>query len=158
MADDLHHAIAARLQADGQRYTSGRRRLVSALVAAGRPLTAAEVLADAELAQSSAYRNLAVLEQCGVVLRLAGTDEFARYELAEDLTEHHHHHLICTDCGAVADVEAPAALERSVDALVAEAARVHGFETTAHRLDLVGRCEACQAAARASSARVRAGR
>lgn len=158
MADDLHHAIAARLQADGQRYTSGRRRLVSALVAAGRPLTAAEVLADAELAQSSAYRNLAVLEQCGVVLRLAGTDEFARYELAEDLTEHHHHHLICTDCGSVADVEAPPALERAVDALVAQAARRHGFETTAHRFDLVGRCARCQAAAPASSAQVRAGR
>ena len=67
MADDLHPAIAARLDDDGQRYTSGRRRLVEVLVDAGRPLTAAEVLVEGDLAQSSAYRNLAVLEACGVV-------------------------------------------------------------------------------------------
>ena len=57
---------------------------------------------DRSLAQSSAYRNLAVLERAGVVHRIVTTDEFARYELAEDLTEHHHH-LICRSCGSVAD-------------------------------------------------------
>ena len=31
MADDLHPAIAARLDDDGQRYTSGRRKLVDVL-------------------------------------------------------------------------------------------------------------------------------
>jgi Fe2+ or Zn2+ uptake regulation protein len=143
VADDLHHATAVRLQVDGQRYTSGRRRLVEALASAGRPLTAAEVLDAARLAQSSAYRNLAVLEQCGVVLRLAGSDEFARYELAEDLTDHHHHHLICTICGTVVDVEAPAELERAVERLVAAAAEREGFATDHHRLDLIGRCATC---------------
>ena len=43
-----------------------------------------------------------MLEQAGVVHRVVATDEFTRYELAEDLTEHHHH-LICSSCGAVAD-------------------------------------------------------
>jgi Fur family transcriptional regulator, ferric uptake regulator len=143
VADDLHPAIADRLQDGGQRYTSGRRRLVDALVDAGRPLTAAEVLDAADLAQSSAYRNLAVLEQCGVVLRLAGSDEFARYELAEDLTDHHHHHLICTGCGTVADVEAPAELERAVERLAASVAKAEGFATEHHRLDLLGRCANC---------------
>ena len=49
---------------------------------------AAEILAVGSLPQSSAYRNLAVLEACGVVHRVAGTDELARFERAEDLTEH----------------------------------------------------------------------
>ena len=143
MADDLHPAIAARLVDDGQRYTSGRRKLVEVLVGAGRPLTAAEVLIEGDLAQSSAYRNLAVLESCGVVHRVAGSDEFARFELAEDLTDHHHHHLICTSCGSVADFTAPDGLERSLEALMAEVAETAGFQADHHRLDLFGRCSAC---------------
>ena len=51
------------------------------------------------------YRNLVVLEQAGVVRRVTSTDDFARYELAEDLTEHHHH-LICSSCGTVDDFTA----------------------------------------------------
>jgi Fe2+ or Zn2+ uptake regulation protein len=143
VADDLHPAIAARLVDDGQRYTSGRRKLVEVLVGAGRPLTAAEVLIEGDLAQSSAYRNLAVLESCGVVHRVAGSDEFARFELAEDLTDHHHHHLICTSCGSVADFTAPDGLERSLEALMAEVAETAGFQADHHRLDLFGRCSAC---------------
>ena len=143
MADDLHHAIAARLDVDGQRYTSGRRRLVEVLADAGRPLTAAEVLDEARMAQSSAYRNLSVLEACGVLHRVAGSDEFARFELAEDLTDHHHHHLICTSCGAVTDFTAPAGLEASVEGLVAQVRETAGFVADHHRLDLFGRCSAC---------------
>ena len=33
------------------------------------------------------YRNLSVLERAGVVQRIVTTDEWARYELAEDLTD-----------------------------------------------------------------------
>lgn len=143
MVEDLHPAIAARLDGDGQRYTSGRRRLVEALVGAGRPLTAAEVLTEGALAQSSAYRNLAVLEAAGVVHRVAGSDEFARFELAEDLTDHHHHHLICTTCGAVTDFTVPDGLERAVDALALAVTATSGFHADHHRIDLYGRCAAC---------------
>ena len=143
MADDLHHAISARLTGADQRYTSGRRTLVDALVAAHRPLTAAEILVAGSLAQSSAYRNLAVLEQCGVVHRVAGTDEFARFELAEDLTDHHHHHLICTHCGLVTDFTVSDRLERSLEAAMARVSETSGFRPDHHRLDLLGRCADC---------------
>ena len=143
MPEDLHHLIAARLRDDGQRYTSGRRRLVEALDRSGRPLTAAEVLEDGELAQSSAYRNLSVLEGCGVVHRVSGADEFGRFELAEDLTEHHHHHLICTSCGSVADVTVAEDLERSLEAAMVVVASTTGFRPDHHRLDLLGRCASC---------------
>lgn len=143
MADDVHPAIAARLDDDGQRYTSGRRKLVEVLVDAGRPLTAAEVLVEGDLAQSSAYRNLAVLEACGVVHRVAGSDEFARFELAEDLTDHHHHHLICTSCGRVDDFTVSDRLEASLEVAMDRVAASTGFVPDHHRLDLFGRCASC---------------
>ena len=143
VSDDLHGAVGVLLGDDGQRYTTGRRSLVEVLRRAGRPLTAAEILAVGSLPQSSAYRNLAVLEACGVVHRVAGTDELARFELAEDLTEHHHHHLICTACGTVTDFTVPDALEADLAATTAEVARATGFRTEHHRLDLLGRCADC---------------
>lgn len=143
MADDLHHAISARLREADQRYTSGRRNLVDVLAGGGRPLTASEVLVAGGLAQSSAYRNLAVLETCGVVNRVAGSDEFARFELAEDLTDHHHHHLICTTCGLVTDFTVSDRLERSLESVMATVADTIGFAADHHRLDLLGRCATC---------------
>lgn len=143
MADDLHYAISARLRAADQRYTSGRRNLVAVLATGGRPLTASEILVAGGLAQSSAYRNLAVLETCGVVHRVAGSDEFARFELAEDLTDHHHHHLICTSCGLVTDFTVSDRLERLLETAMETVAQTTGFAPDHHRLDLLGRCTSC---------------
>lgn len=143
MTTELDSTAAARLAADGQRYTGNRRELVAVLDAADAPLTIPEILERRKgLAQSSVYRNLSVLEKAGVVRRIVTTDEWARYELAEDLTEHHHH-LICTTCGRVEDFTVSAALERSIDHASSAAAAAVGFSLDHHRLDLVGRCARC---------------
>ena len=142
-SEQVRETVASRLQAVGQRLTSNRRSLLDALTGAARPLTIPEILEDRpDLAQSSVYRNLVVLEEAGVVHRVVGTDDFARWELTEDLAGHHHH-LICASCGRVEDVPASAGLERSVAAAAAAITRATGFRTQNHRLDLVGLCESC---------------
>jgi Fur family ferric uptake transcriptional regulator len=144
MGTDLHAGVADRLREADQRYTRGRRSLVDVLEAATRPLTIQEILArDKALAQSSAYRNLVILEQAGVVHRVVSTDEFARYELAEHLTDHHHHHLICSLCGQVADFTVPPDVEEALASALGRAAEAAGFVTQDHRLDLIGQCRRC---------------
>ena len=143
MTTDLHATAAARLRADGQRYTPGRRALVDLLNEVDQPLTIPQLLEHRRgLAQSSAYRNLAVLERAGVVHRIVTSDEFARYELTEDLTEHHHH-LICSSCGEVADFTVPGPVEHELEQVLAKAAKRAGFRSTGHRLDVVGTCASC---------------
>jgi Fe2+ or Zn2+ uptake regulation protein len=145
MSPDLHATATTRLRADGQRYTAGRRALVTALLAAARPVTIPQLLEQSRgLAQSSVYRNLAVLERAAVVHRIVTADDFARYELAEDLTEHHHHHLICGRCGEVTDFTLPGPLEQQLDAAAARVGRRTGFAVDRHQLDLVGTCPACR--------------
>jgi Fe2+ or Zn2+ uptake regulation protein len=144
MADDLHAAVAARLSDDDQRYTGNRRALVEVLEGAERPLTIAEIIRQRPLAQSSVYRNLTVLENAKVVHRVTSTDEFARYELAEDLTEHHHHHLICSSCGTVADFTVSEQLERTLERAMGNVEEGTGFRPEHHRLDLVGVCGNCR--------------
>ena len=106
-------------------------------------MTLPELLAESKgLPQSSAYRNLALLEEAGIVRRIVGDGEFARYELAEDLTEHHHH-LICSSCGDIDDFTLPAPVEVAVEEALKRAARRTKFQGTHHRLDLVGVCARC---------------
>ena len=140
---ELHTTLAGRLRVVGQRYTVGRRALVEILAEADRPLALHDILAQAPtLPQSSVYRNLNVLEQAGAVHRVHTSGEYARYELAQDLTEHHHH-LVCTGCGEVTDVVIPARVERAVERATAQVASGAGFRLEGHRLDLVGRCADC---------------
>ena len=59
MSTEIHDVAAGRLRAQGQRYTTGRRKLVSALVDAGQPMAIPDLLEkDRAVAQSSAYRDL----------------------------------------------------------------------------------------------------
>lgn len=140
---EVHAGVSKRLISIRQRYTGGRRLLVEALIRAGRPLTVTEILdARPALPPSTAYRNLAVLEQAAVVRRVQLSGEFARYELSEELTRHHHH-LVCVDCGSVVDVTAPAGLEDDVSAQAIKIAAANGFRLESHRLDLIGHCRAC---------------
>lgn len=145
MSVDLHQIAALRVVGDRQRYTSMRRQLVEMLGAAEHPITIPDILRlDPELAQSSVYRNLAVLEQAGVITRVVTHDEWARFELAEDIGGHHHHHLICEQCGTVLDVVVPESVEAALDESLGHLAMMNGFELRHHRLDLVGVCGDCQ--------------
>lgn len=144
MTIDLHETAAARLRQHDQRYTRNRRAIVESLADTSRPVTIPELMASRrDLPQSSAYRNLALLEEAGVVRRVVGGGEFACYELAEDLTEHHHH-LICSACGTVDDFTLPADIESTVERALKRVARHSGFDGTYHQLDLVGVCARCQ--------------
>jgi Fur family transcriptional regulator, ferric uptake regulator len=115
VSTDLHDTAAARLRQNDQRYTQNRRAIVGALAATDHPVTIPELLSSGgRLPQSSAYRNLVLLEEAGVVRRVVSGGEFARYELAEDLTEHHHH-FICSACGSVEDFTLPSDVETTVE-------------------------------------------
>lgn len=106
-------------------------------------MTIPEILErDSSLAQSSAYRNLTELIAVGVVHRIIAGDEFSHFELAEDLTSHHHH-LVCSSCGRVTDVTLSDDLEASLDRALARLAARNGFSADHHRLDVVGRCAGC---------------
>ncbi|HZB04725.1 MAG TPA: Fur family transcriptional regulator [Actinomycetota bacterium] len=140
---DVHGEAVTRLRSIGQRSTPNRRALIEVLVEANRPLTATEILERRRsLPQSSTYRNLLALEQAGVVRRVTPTDEYSRYELAEDLIGHHHH-LVCSSCGSVEDFTAPQQLEHAVARTIGEITSRSGFSAQSHHVQLRGVCRNC---------------
>jgi Fe2+ or Zn2+ uptake regulation protein len=140
----VHEQVGLRLLRADQRYTRLRRALVETMAGAGRPLTIPEVLlANPGLTQSSAYRNITVLIEAGAARRVAGADDHGRFELAEDLSGHHHH-LVCGNCGKVADVRPSPRLERALAEAALVAAEEDDFDVTEHRFDLLGVCADCR--------------
>lgn len=143
MSNETHAIVDEQLRRTRQRYTMGRRQLVELLIDADRPVTIPELLEHGAVqSQSSLYRNLAILEQCGAVHRIASTDDVARYELTEELSEHHHH-VVCSVCGRIDDVVLPPAIERALGEAAAEARTQRDFAVDSHRLEFVGTCAAC---------------
>jgi Fur family transcriptional regulator, ferric uptake regulator len=141
---DLHGVVEDRLRGADQRYTAGRRAIIGLLVSAGHPVSIGDIAERLpDLPRSSAYRHLTDLEAAGIVRRVTANDEFTRFELAEDLTEHHHH-LLCITCGKVIDVTLPAGFEQAVATTIGQLADAEGFQPQSHRLDVLGVCAACR--------------
>ena len=140
---ELDRAVADRLARRDLRYTSVRRQIVAALRRSDGPITLPEILAASTgLAQSSAYRNLSLMEEAGVVRRLVHGGDHAHFELAEQLTEHHHH-LICEGCGSVVDFTLEPRLEDRLGSEFERIAKAVGFTPSDHVVDVYGRCPDC---------------
>lgn len=142
--EGLHDAVRNLLMREGNVYTANLRTMVEVLAGDG-PLTLPELLDRRDdLAQSTAYRGLGVLIDAGAVRRIVHDSDHARYELDERLTGHHHHHLVCTECGVVVDVELPAEIEHLLDRSLDVVAQSQGFVLDGHDLDIRGRCCNCE--------------
>jgi Fe2+ or Zn2+ uptake regulation protein len=136
MPDELSTALRER----GMRVTPQRVVLHRALRELDRHVTADELLdavADRlpNVSLPTIYATLDLLEELGMVRRVqrAGTTLF-------DPRTDSHHHLVCTGCGSIEDLDCDldtAALER--------AAARHGFEHERIEAVVHGRCARCRA-------------
>lgn len=142
---EVDETIRGYLGERGIRYTGGRRAVVRALQIAGGPQSAAELheRLRRSIPLSSLYRSLAMLEEAGLLSHHRGQGKVARYELSEELSGHHHH-LVCLECGAVADFELDSGAEKRLLDLAATAGRKAGYRVSGHSLEVEGLCGACQ--------------
>src|SRR5215467_2057029 len=141
---DMHSVVERRLRRIDHRYTSGRRAIIELLVSVGHPVSIEDIAERLPgLPRSSAYRHLTDLHSAGLVRRVTASDEFTRFELAEDLTEHHHH-LLCVNCGKVIDVTLPASFEQQASDAISKLADAEGFQAHSHQLDVLGLCADCR--------------
>lgn len=137
-------SIEASLRSIGVRMTPARQAVVAALEVTEGPVAAQDLhpRLDPPVPLSSLYRSLSVLSESGVLASHHGSDGVVRFEFAEWLTGHHHH-LICSSCGDIADVEVPVANEERLEKMAQEIASRAGFLSTGHSLEIEGTCRSC---------------
>jgi Fur family transcriptional regulator, ferric uptake regulator len=91
---------------------------------------------DSQTGLATVYRTLALLADKGVVDTLSHHGTELCYRLC---TESHHHHLVCSSCHRVVEVE-QCGLGNWLDTVTAQ----HGFVATDHRVEITGLCGACR--------------
>jgi len=85
---------------------------------------------------ATVYKTITLLKGAGEVLELGFADGSNRYD---GKRPYPHPHLICTRCGEIRDLEAPALSE-----MIRQACQDIGYQITGHRLDFYGLCPRCQ--------------
>lgn len=125
------------------RLTSQRREILDALRRHPHPLTSRQIheaMGEDGCDLATIYRSMKLLVELGLVERFDFGDGVARFELAGERPGEHHHHLICTRCQTVRELDEcfPEDFQRRV-------AERFGFTDVTHKLEFFGVCAACRA-------------
>jgi Fur family zinc uptake transcriptional regulator len=134
-------AAEARCEADRQRLTAPRRRVLELLLEATGPVKAYDLIAgfgDSAAKPPTVYRALDFLEGQGLAHRLESLNAYIACRLGE--TPHAAAFLICDCCGATKEIEPAAA------AAVREAAEHAGYSVNILTVEARGLCQACREA------------
>jgi len=142
MASWSEHALEC-LRDAGYRSGGARRTVVEYLDGQNCCLSAQEThdrirTTGARVGIASVYRVLDLLAAQGLLTRVDLGDGIARFEPVRP-DGHHHHHLVCDDCGKVEPFED----ERLERELTRVASRL-GYAMDAHDVVLRGACDDCR--------------
>jgi len=135
-------ALTGRLRGQSRKITGPRAAILEILRKHPHPLTNKEILAAltrGECDLATIYRSMHLLEKMGMVKRFDFGDGTARFELVGEGEDGHHHHLVCTKCSVVVEIEEcfPGEIERRI-------AAANGFKAVTHKLEFFGLCPGCQ--------------
>lgn len=86
---------------------------------------------------TTVYRTLQTLTEVGAVDALNSDTGETLYRHC--LTDRHHHHLVCTNCGRSEEIEGG-----PVEQWAKETAEKYGFELSGHDAEIFGVCQNCQ--------------
>ncbi len=139
--DALESRIHEQLRTHGFRITDGRVKLLELLYKVQKPLSIQEISKlwrGKLLNQTTLYRTLTDLAVANIVRRVDLNTGTAHFEYTPDRP--HHHHIVCTNCDAVEDVE-----HCSVEMLQKQVMRCSKQfkHIYSHNLEFFGRCENC---------------
>lgn len=134
--------LLAALDDAGYKRTAPRRAVADLIARREGHFTAADLIADAReawpsIGRATIFRMLDTLEALGVLERIDLPSGDHAYVACEPS---HHHHCICTGCGASVEVE-----DEGLQGVVAGIASQTGYRIDSHRLELYGLCPTCRA-------------
>jgi Fur family ferric uptake transcriptional regulator len=141
VTDDV---LGDKLRAGGLKPTRQRLRVLKELAAEDSDVTATELhrrlRADGDrIGLATVYRTLNALATRGVIDSFSHHPGESCYRLCSD---GHHHHLVCTSCHRVLELD-----HCGLDNWLAKVARDTDFQPTDHRVEVLGLCSDCRAAA-----------
>ena len=121
--------------------TNPRILVLESLLEVGNPITIDELQSKLKgsVAKSTLYRVLNDLKKINILNEFTSPDNSTVVELI--LEDHsHHHHLFCSDCGEVIDIELSDEFEKMLSKEIESIQRKFNFEINDHRVEMFGLC------------------
>jgi Fur family ferric uptake transcriptional regulator len=136
----MAETAGATLSAAGLRFTPQRQAVAEALQKMGKEASVQELYdrvrrRHAYIGRATVFRAVDRLVDAGLARRLERPGHVSAYVWCEPT---HHHHLICTECRTVQELD-----EKAVAPLAESIARREGFRVDHATLDFYGRCRRC---------------
>lgn len=133
------------LKEKGYKLTPQRRAVLDIIIKnEGKHLTVEELYDQVkidcpEIGLATVYRTVLLLDELKVVCKLDLNDGCSRYELVHETENHQHHHLVCTNCGKVTEVEGDLleTLENTIE-------EKYDFMIKNHSVKFFGLCKDCR--------------
>jgi Fur family peroxide stress response transcriptional regulator len=88
-----------------------------------------------QVSRRTVYRVLDTLAEWGMIRRVHHPGATARH----DAKTHRHHHLVCTRCNRIVDLESP-----DLDRISLPKGKPHGFDVCDFSVQLIGICPECR--------------
>ena len=135
-------ALKNRLRRQSRKITGPRSAILEILRRHPHPLTHREIFSEMRAGRcnlATIYRATRLLVDMGMVKQFDFGDGAARFELVGEGDDGHHHHLVCTKCSEVVEIDDcfPEQIERRI-------AEKNGFTSVTHKLEFFGICPECQ--------------
>ncbi len=132
--------IASRLSKAGYRLTPQRIMILDAIEGASGHISAEEIYQKIKalypgLNISTVYRTMELLKETGMVTETDMGDGRVRFH---SVGHEHHHHLVCSRCGAVIDLD-----EAVLAPLTTLLTEKFGFSADLKHLAIFGHCKDC---------------
>jgi Fe2+ or Zn2+ uptake regulation protein len=134
--------ILKKLKNTNLRKTKLRIFLLDAMLRSSKPISASDLLIMAlkckiKVHKTSVYRQLSVLKEEKIIREIQFGENKKRYEI---YPENHHHHIVCTNCGNVEDIDSEACLKNLEKKIASE----KKFKVINHSLEIFGHCASCK--------------
>ena len=134
--------IISLLRQRGYKLTEQRRQVITAITLSHEHLTPAAIYQKVHqqypgIGRVTIYRTLDILAELGLICEVHAEGSCRSYLLRRPYE--HHHHLLCSDCGAVVDFT-----DCDLNELAHNLSRKTGFNIDGHLLEFSGHCPNCQ--------------
>ena len=129
------------LEQDGVNITESRVDVVDIVSKSKKPIDSATIVEmmqkkSPQTNRATIFRAIQLLSEKGVLTKCEFEEGKLRYELS---SLPHHHHIVCTTCGKVEDVEGC-----EISDVEGDLAKRYGFTIRSHKLEFFGQCKKCR--------------
>ena len=142
---DNSNELKGLLKEKGYKLTPQRRAVLNIIMEnPGKHLTTEEIydlvkVQCPDIGLATVYRTLQILNEMDLILKINLDDGCSRYEYNVHQDDHEHHHLICTGCGKILEVN-----DDLLDSIERQIEKDFDFIITDHKVKFFGLCSKCR--------------